>query len=341
MPVLNEERFLAGCLRSILADSTQDIELLIVDGGSSDRSVDIAKSFADSDSRVLLLENPGRTAARAMNIGLRRSRGVYIVRADAHCEYPADYFSASVSELERTGADNVGGNWNIRPGEMTTVARAIAICGSTLFGVGNSRYRLNSRGGNVDTVPFGGYRRELFERLGGFQENLDRREDYELNSRIRANGGKIFLSPLVRCDYFSPGTVRRFLDKMFANGYWNLYSCARYPYSFALRHLVPMSFVSFLFATLWLAMVGSRLAVIAEAAVALYLLLAVVSAVQPAFRAGARFFFLLPPLFVMSHITYGLGSLSVAWRTPFLLMQSLRRKDPAGSPYTIPPVASE
>src|SRR5687767_4417714 len=197
IPMRNEEAHIGGCLRSLLANDFDpaSYEIVVVDGESTDRSVEVVAAVAASSSvPIRLLSNPKRIAPTGMNIGIRDAYGRYIIRVDAHSEYPPQYIRVCIEELERTGAANVGGTFQTFPGADTVMAKGIALMTQHPVGVGNAGFRIGVKDSYVDTVPYGAYRRELFESVGMFREDLVRHQDYELNARIRKAGGRIFLS---------------------------------------------------------------------------------------------------------------------------------------------------
>lgn len=311
VPMLNEERFIAQCLQAVSDGgySPEEMEVLVVDGGSDDGSRDIVLELAKSASNLHLLENRGRRPASAINLAIRNARGRYIVRMDAHSQYPSGYVRASVEELERSGADNVGGTWHVVPGGNGYLAGALALTVQHRFGVGNTAYRLGGSG-DVDTVPFGAFRRELFQRLGTFDETLEVHEDFEFNARIRRSGGRVHLSDRINSTYHHPSTVGAFLRKAFRYGYWSTVCWLRHPYTFLLRRCAPLFLVAALLslgvAAIWYSRAGWLLLAIA----ALYAVLACAASLQLAHRQGWRYLAVLPILFLARHLTYGFGMLA-------------------------------
>ena len=193
LPVRNEEKYIRACAESLfLQDYPKErMEVLFVDGCSTDRTVEILDSMRAEHPLLRVLQNPNRTVPYAMNVGILESRGEYIVRMDAHAEYARDYVSGCIRALQSVACDNAGGVCVTRG--RGYMGEAIAGALSTPFGVGNSMFRLDVRSGYVDTVPFGAFRRDLFDRIGLYDERLTRNQDNELNYRIRKNGGKIYL----------------------------------------------------------------------------------------------------------------------------------------------------
>ena len=212
-PVFNEERFIEACILSILSqDYPQDsLEVLFVDGRSTDNTRGIIERYAGEYPFIRLIDNPQRTVPYALNKGLAEATGEVIIRLDGHCTYPTDYMSELVKQLYALNADNVGGVWNTQPAKETPVCQAIALASSHPFGVGGSMHKIGAyRIVETDTVPFGCYRREVFDRIGLFDVDLVRNQDDEFNGRLIKKGGKIFLIPHVIINY----TARDTLGKM-------------------------------------------------------------------------------------------------------------------------------
>ena len=209
MPLYNEEKYIRNCIESLLEQDypLEKMEWLFVDGGSQDGTKAILEEYRGQyPALIKLLDNPHKTVPYAMNIGIRAAVGDYIIRLDAHAEYATDYFSKCVYYLQNTDADNVGGV--IETKSSGRVGEAIASVVSSKFGVGNSQFRTNGSDGYVDTVPFGAFRREVFEKYGLYDERLTRNQDNEMNYRIRANGGKIYLSNDIELAYYSRDTIK-------------------------------------------------------------------------------------------------------------------------------------
>lgn len=212
-PIYNEEKHIERCITSIMAQDYphDDMEMVFIDGMSSDGTRDIVRQYASRNPHIRLLDNPKHTVPYALNIGIRSTTGDIVMRIDAHCAYPTNYVSRLVAELKRLNADNVGGVWNTLPAKDTTECVAIAIGSSHPFGVGASVHKIGV--GNikrVDTVPFGCYHRKVFDRIGLFDEELTRNQDDEFNARLINHGGSIYIIPDVVIDY----TARDSMPKM-------------------------------------------------------------------------------------------------------------------------------
>src|SRR6185503_19478858 len=175
------------------------------------------------------------------NLGIQDASGEIIIRLDAHATYPPDYVSKCVYYLERFGADNVGGVIRTVPAGDTLIARTLARVISHRFGIGNSAFRTGvSEPREADTVPFGCFRRSVFQRVGLFHEKLARSQDMEFNVRLKRARGRIILVPDIVSDYISRSTVKSFLKHSFSNGVWALYPLKFVRVPFSLRHYVPL-----------------------------------------------------------------------------------------------------
>ena len=247
MPCYNEVDFAADVLASILAQDypVDRLEFVVVDGGSTDGTLEVLKRAAERDDRLRIIDNPARVKPRALNLGIEASRGEIIIRVDAHAVYPPDYVRLCVEHLEKSGADNVGGYRETRPRQDTAMGRAIALSIGSRFGSGGATYRTGASTTRwVDTVFGGCYRRELFHRLGLFDERLDRGQDREFNVRLTRSGGKILFVPEIRWAYYARSDLKGFLPWIFVCGVTPfLISRIAGTRIWSRRNLVPPSFV--------------------------------------------------------------------------------------------------
>ena len=187
VPIYNEEKYIAKCLDSILEQDypKDDMELLLCDGMSKDKTREIIAEYQNKYPWIQLLDNPQRIAPCAMNVGIEAARGDIIMRMDAHALYENNYFSALVKALDVYGADNVGAVCHTDVLNKNAKTLAIREVLSNKFGVGNSTFRIGINGAQeVETVPFGCWRREVFNKYGMYDTRLVRNQDIELNKRI-------------------------------------------------------------------------------------------------------------------------------------------------------------
>lgn len=310
IPTRNEEKFIASCLDSIILniESSLTLEILVVDGMSEDRTQDIVRDFSKKYPFVRLLINENRTVPFAMNSGIENSFGDVIVRIDAHAIYPTNYIKKLVDSLDELGADNVGGLWITVPGNDTLSAKAIALILSNSFGVGNALYRTGvAITQEVDTVPFGCYRRDVFERIGLYDEMLTRNQDCELNARLKRHGGKIILIPDVKITYFARENFSKMFRMLFQYGYFKPLVNIKIGKITTWRQLVPPVFVStilltslggFIFHELW-----SILAIV----LITYLLANILVSISITMKRGGVLFPFLVFGFFIAHLSYGAG----------------------------------
>jgi len=312
VPCRNEEQHLGRCLESILAsDYPHDrMELLVVDGMSSDRTRDIVASYAARHPMIRLLDNPRLIAPCALNLGIQAARGEVILRMDAHVIYLPSYLPILVHALLERGADNVGGVLETLPGADTAVARAIALGLSHRFGVGNSYFRVGAPQPRwVDTVAFGCFRREAFERAGLFDEELVRNQDDEFNYRLIRRGGRVLLMPTARAYYVARKSLRQLWRMYFQYGYFKPLVARKVGRVMTLRQLVPSLFLTALAAS-GLAAVWWRPAALAGAGLAAAYAAALLAAGAAAVpRHGPRVAAALALVFPVLHVAYGVGFL--------------------------------
>lgn len=311
IPVRNESRYIDKCVLSLFAQtySQEKMQIIFVDGQSSDDTVERIYALAKENGReVVVLANPQRITPVAMNIGINHASGDYIVRLDAHSEYPPTYIEDCIKCIIKTDADNVGGiAWSQGDGY---VGEAFAHLLTTKFGVGDSGFRTGAPSGYVDTVPFGTFKRETFEKYGLYDERLVRNQDSELNSRIIKNGGKIYLDNTIELTYKCRNTFAGIAKQNYGNGKWNIITSYLCPGAMRLRHFIPFLFVLSLIVLIPLSFVSFplfRWVLCAE--LGLYFMLDFIFSAKVAANKGLKF---LPILFIMYpflHVCYGMGSI--------------------------------
>ena len=315
IPCLNEEAYIKGCLSSVQQFTLPpevEIEILVMDGGSNDRTSALVAEVAAADPRVILLDNPGRIQSTAVNIGIRRSRGYWIMRLDAHSSYSPDYLKKCLDSALRTGADNVGGIFITQAGGKGYSAQLVQALTTHKFGVGNSGFRTGAREDWADTVPYGFYRREIFDRIGWLDERLVRAQDYEFNRRLIAAGGRILRNPEIHIFYYNQPTLTAFYRKQFVKeAPYNAYLWYLAPYAFAPRHAITGAFALGVLGGIFISPLFPLLIGLPFLTVmATYALLAVLSAAQQAVRYRKLLhFFCLPWCFFLYHFIHGLGVL--------------------------------
>lgn len=309
-PIYNEESRIEACIQSIIAQDFphEEMEVLFVDGMSTDRTQEIVETYSQQYPFIRLLDNPKRIAPSALNIGIRNAKGDIIIRLDAHARYPNNYFSVLVNKLRSIDADNVGGICNTLPAKDTPMCRAIAHAMSSPFGMGNSHFRIGSSHEMwVDTVPFGCFRREIFDKIGYFDEELVRNQDDEFNGRIIRHGGKILLMPQVVVDYFARDTISKTAKMFYQYGLFKPLVNKKLHKPTTLRQFFPPLFLAGVILGGLLSFFSTVIMWIYFSVLILYILLGFLAG----FRCTRRLpdIFLMPIVFAAIHFSYGLGYL--------------------------------
>jgi glycosyltransferase involved in cell wall biosynthesis len=310
IPVRNEEGFIGRCLQALAAQdySRERFEVIVLDGGSTDATEDEVRVTAENAGlTVYYAPNPKRTAAAGFNLGLTLAHGDVIVRLDGHSRPAGDFLSASVRALHTTGADAVGGPIETRG--HGDVGRAIALAMSSRFGIGDTAFRDAGAGlQDADSVPYGAYRRDVFERVGNMAEDIDRGEDDEFNYRLRDAGGRIVLSPEIRSTYYCRETLPALARQYWHYGLAKAAVLQRHPQRLRARHLVPSALVAVLGAGLLLGGVIKPLGRLAALTGVAYAGASALATLQLA-RANRREARYLPLAFVCIHLPAGAGML--------------------------------
>jgi glycosyltransferase involved in cell wall biosynthesis len=312
VPIRNEERYIEDCLQSLLRQTypSASYEIIVLDGRSSDGSREMVDGLCRELPHLYCIENPAGTAPAAINIGIRHAKGDIIIRADGHNVYPDDYIENCVKYLDHSGADNVGGSLLTVPADNTLGARLVAAMLSNPFGVGDSRFRIGAKEGFVETVPFGAFRREVFDRVGMYNEKLVRNQDNELNARIRRAGGKIYQTPALQTTYHPVGGFLQLLKQTYRNSQWHIFSVRENAKSMGLRHFAPALFVVICAVLIGGSPFSLVSAILLASLLAGYLLTGWYFAFCKSKSYGLDLRLLLPFACFCFHVSYGLGTLA-------------------------------
>jgi glycosyltransferase involved in cell wall biosynthesis len=304
LPILNEEPYLRDAVLSILSqDYLGNFEVVLAVGPSKDRTQEIADQLHQEDARVIVVSNPsGRTAA-GLNAALNSATGTVVVRVDGHAQIPSNYISIAVELLTKTGAVNVGGMMAAQG--VTTFEKSVAGAMRSPLGVGASRFHTGGEAGEVDTVYLGVFKKDALLAIGGFDERFTRAQDWELNFRLRANGGKIYFDPRLQVTYRPRSTVGALAKQYFEYGRWRRAVSRRHKGTINYRYLAPpIALSGFLLSLL----MGSLLHPIFYLPAAIYLIFMALASISIA-RSIPQYIYLLAVIPTM-HFAWGAGFLT-------------------------------
>jgi len=310
IPILNEEKYISKCLDSIIQSDYDKflMEVFLVDGGSVDNTKDIIRTYQEKYDFFKLLENPKKIAPIAMNMGIKASSGKYLFIISAHASYSDDYFSKLVENIINLKADCVGPVLITDTKNKTSISNAIKNVLSDKLGVGSSFRSGIDKITLVDTVPFGCYKKEIFDKVGLYDERLVRNQDIELNKRIINNGGKIYLIPDIKCTYYARETFEELAKNNFNNGKWNILTAyfTKTFRSLSFRHFIPMLFVLFILGTALGSFVSNNMFYLFLGSFLPYLSIILLRSNQIKKDTTLLYQFIA---FVVLHFSYGFGSI--------------------------------
>ncbi len=304
IPVLNEADHLVAAVRSVLQQEYPgEIEVILALGPSRDGTEEIARRLANEDSRITLVESPSGRTANALNLAIKKSRYDYIVRLDGHSEIDRDYVRNAIETLLATGAVNVGG---IMAAEgITRFQRAVARAMRSVLGVGSSRFHTGGEAGESDTVYLGVFKKTALEAVGGFDERFTRAQDWELNYRLRANGGKVWFDPRLHVTYRPRKNLRLLAKQYFEYGRWRRAVSRQHLGTVNLRYLAAPVATSINLLAIVLAITTSALFITPLLG---YLLLILAGSLAIGKDLNERL--LLPLVLVTMHMSWGIGFLT-------------------------------
>jgi glycosyltransferase involved in cell wall biosynthesis len=314
VPCYNEQSTIRVLLEALCEQTypRAEMEVIVADGLSTDGTRAAITAFQNDvpDLSVRVVENPKRHIPSALNRAIEAARGEIILRADGHSKPYPDYVAKCMAAHQAGLGDNVGGVWEIHPGADTWMARSIAVAAAHPLGVGDALYRHAKQAAEVDTVPFGSFRRALIEQIGFFDESLLTNEDYEFNARIRKSGGKIWLDPSIRSIYFARSTLGELIRQYWRYGFWKWHMVRRYPDTIRWRQALPPLFALSLVSLAMLSMFIPLARTLFAVELLLYLCIMITAGLYAALRQGKPYLILGLPLAIFAmHIAWGSGFL--------------------------------
>jgi cellulose synthase/poly-beta-1,6-N-acetylglucosamine synthase-like glycosyltransferase len=309
IPCRNEQAYIGKCLDSLVHCNQTGVELQVwvVDGMSDDGTRTLVSEYAERYSFIKLVNNERRTTPYALNIGLEPLDYDIGIILGAHAVVDKDFVQHNVRVLlEHPEVGCAGGIIrNVHENEWSEI---ISLAMSSVFGVGNAHFRTGGKSGYVDTVAFGAYRKEVFERVGFFDEELARNQDDEFNFRVLKGGFKIYLNPSIQSDYYVRGSISKLYQQYDQYGYWKVFVNKKHGAVTTLRQLAPPLWVFFLLVGWTGVLIHSLFGWMYVAVVAMYVALAFYTASRMRVKSVLRFWMLLRTFGVL-HFSYGLGYL--------------------------------
>lgn len=309
----NEQRYIEQAILSLIHQSypKERYEIIVIDGESSDQTIEIVekliKVYNTEYFDMRLLNNPSRVLAAGWNIGIKAAKGEFVIRIDAHAKAEADVIEKSVDTLlSIQDAVCVGGKLITQSieGDNGIIAKVL----SSPFGVGNSSFRVSDVPGYADTAVYGLYRKDIFEKVGYFNEHYTRNQDIELHARIKKAGYKFYFNPTIVTTYYSRNTISKMMSQAYGNGMWNMVLIKNRSAALSIRHIIPFVFVSYLLISMALGFVHRFFWIQEAAVVILHLSLGVLQAIKK--TNHIKEIILMPWLFMLLHISYGTGYLA-------------------------------
>lgn len=311
-PIYNEEKYISQCIDSILKQDypKDNLEVLFVDGMSKDKTREMVNGYSQKYPFIKIFDNPQKIVPYAMNIGIKEAKGNIIVRLDAHCEYPDNYFTiVEKNLLSLENAENVGGICETLPCNNSSTAIGISVALSSSFGMGNSYFRVGAnKVMKVDTVPFGCFHKELFRKIGFYDNDLVRNQDDELNGRIIKNKGCIYLLPSLRIKYYARDKISKVRKMFYQYGVFKPLVNKKLGSPATLRQFFPLAFFLGL-------IIGGILSCLNRWVFYLYvfvLFVYLIIGINIGFKSSKKYnniglIWLLPYIFLNVHLSYGCG----------------------------------
>ena len=311
IPCYNEEKTIGLLLDAIQKQDYphSHIEIVIADSLSTDATKEKIFEFIENNPSVSVrvVDNAKQTIPSGVNCAAKAAKGEILIRLDAHSEPNKEYVKTSVDLLQNNVAENVGGIWDIRPGENTCIAKAIAKAAAHPLGVGDAKYRVSTKAQYVDTVPFGAFYKKIFDNLGRFDETLLANEDYEFNARLKNSGGRVWLDPRIRSKYYARKNLKELAKQYWRYGFWKVRMLHRYPETIRWRQAIPPLFVASIFLLGILSIFIPFTRIILGVEFGIYLLTVLLIGSQVSIKQTDLCFLLMPFAIITMHFSWGVG----------------------------------
>ncbi len=302
IPCYNEKNYIEKCINSILLQNYPYTEIIVCDGGSNDGTLDILNTY---ENKIILINNPHKTTPYALNLGIKKSTGDIIIIFGAHAVMHKNYIIECIKTFEISEEIACVGGVILNINE-NHIARHISAAMSSLFGVGNAHFRTGLKSGYVDTVAFGAYKKEVFQKIGYFDEELTRNQDDEFNFRLLKNGYNIYLNPAIKSDYHVRASYKKLFRQYRQYGYWKVYVNKKHKTITTIRQLFPALFVAYILSGSIFTFIFPSMLFIFTIPIVLYITMSIIFA---ALKAGINITHLAGIIFSfwILHFSYGYG----------------------------------
>ena len=306
IPCLNEVNHIEKCIKSLTSNlyPKELVSIYVCDGMSNDGTRELVKKHVVDNSNLYLLDNHKKTTPFALNLGLKTSTAEVKIILGAHSEVDKNFLSENVNALEKDlKIGCVGGI--LENVYENHISRIIGLAMSSKFGVGNAHFRTGEKKGFVDTVAFGGYRREVFDKVGYFDETLERNQDDEFNFRVIKSGYKIYLSEKIKCNYYVRASYSKLYRQYYQYGYWKVFVNKKHKTITSFRQLVPLFFVLFLITALIFGLIFPHSIFLSLSILFIYFVLSLLASYSLSKKISI--ILKISFVFLLLHIGYGLG----------------------------------
>lgn len=317
MAFRNEKERLSKVVEHLINQdfSSDDMEIIIVDGESTDGSLDSAQSYQNKHSHIKLITNKNKENVFGNNIGIQQSNSEFIFFIDIHGDYPNHYVSGMIQHLEEQNADKIAGKWVVKSSKTSLISESIAAALNSQFVVGNVPFRMEaSEVKETIILPSGCYPKETFTRYGDFDETLRENYEIEMSGRILQNGGKALLIPQMEIPYYGPATLNDTIGYFYRTAYYKPLENERLKASASTRQMAPALILIFFAFTAITSVMSPLMLFLFIFGAMVYLF----GDIWESFGIGimkdkARLTTLLLFIFPIMHLSYGLGYLHGLW----------------------------
>ena len=315
IPCYQENFFIESTLNSMIQQEINqfELEILVIDGGSTDGTLEKARRLQQLDNRIKIIHNQQKKTPYAFNLGIKHAQGDYFVLINAHCTYPTNYIRIIFEELKKVNATAVSGLVRPIPATNSLQAKLVYWVSTSAFGVSNRSYRV-AKSGFTDMVSLPIFQKSAVEKIGGYNEKLIRNQDNDLNHRLIQSGGKLYVTDLVTAHYHPPKSLIDFSKYGFKSGFWNAKTLQMGNRSLKWYHFIPGLFVLFLFFWIFAGVVEivffnqNFIGITGSFICVLYAFLGIYSSLKNPALQPKIWSCIMPFVFALFHISYGMGT---------------------------------